>query len=607
MATSESRGRRRAASVASPSARDRFFTDIAVAPPAERFERYTRLAADVLNVEACLVGLIDSNRGWARWGSGPHELAQLDLDALFDAVQSTGVSQIPDLEARSRFASHGVVINPPHYRLFAGIKLHGPRSRPVGVLIILGREPAELTASARRRLTDIAAMLEGELALTHELSETRRELERTHLLDSVTQLPGPTLLYDQVDAAIRDLDQDALLVAVHLEVANLDSINRAYGPAVGDELLRLLAHRAREATEDSPIVGRLPGARLVVVLRADFADVSASVHRVVEAMAQPTDIATDTVSPVLTAGVAAAPQDAGDGAALIECARRALRDTDDGELGPGVRFYDTGTRNHPAQQARIPFRLHEAVERRAFGLAFQPIRELADHRLVGIEALVRWDDEALGKVVPQRFIPHVEEDPALSRSVTQLILEGACEQAVALGSDGPDLSVNIPALEFSQPDFVPFVLSAVDSMGMPRNRVILELTEHSLLSDPRGVAATIKELGERGIRVALDDFGAGYSSLNYLRHLPLDSLKLDRSLVAELDVDLAAAEVASGLVSIGHSLGLLVVAEGIETPGELDLVRALGCDRGQGYLIGPPSNAAEAAAWYVHSSPRQGK
>jgi predicted signal transduction protein with EAL and GGDEF domain len=572
--------------------------------PTNRFDRFTGLIADVMGVEVCLLALVTRERQWIRFGNGLDRVTPERDTPLFEKTLSAGFFEVPDRRDSSDEGQEPAG-DDSGLRFYAGTRLRGPHGRPMGVLGVMGGSPRQLSASERQRLADFADLVERELTVTQQLSEARSELQRTHLLDAVTQLPGPLLVDDKADAWIRDLRASERVVAVHVHIQNLGAINGAYGPEVGDELLRLVARRAHAAATDPIIVGRLPGARLIVLLRLDLdlRDLTTPVETLIVAMQESTDIATDTVSPVLAAGVAMAPTDAEDGAHLIECARQALQYEADSEAAPVIRFWDRATEQRDAHQARIPFRLHQAVERRALGIAFQPIRELADYRLVAMEALVRWEDNALGRVVPHSFIPHVEEDPRLSRALTHNVLEAACEQAMALGSGGPDVSVNIPAIELFKSDFAHFVLGVIDGTELPRERLILEITEHSVIGDPQSVAGTLNWLRDRGIRVALDDFGAGYSSLGYLRHLPVDIIKLDRSLVAELDIDAAAEEVATGIISIAHSLGLTVIAEGIETPGELEQVRALGCDQAQGFFVGPPLDAVDTAVWSVHSLP----
>ncbi len=576
----------------------------------KRFDKFTDLVAGVTGVEVCRLALAGPEGRWLRCGHGVEQGGITPQETeLFERTIVAGAHEVLDramdsdveVDERAREAA---------MRFYSGVRLCGHQGQPLGVLYLMDPLPRELGDSERQRLRDFADLLESELSVTQQLSETRSELRRTHLLDAVTQLPGPLLVDDKADAWIRDLGASERVVAVQVHLRNLGAINGAYGPEVGDELLRLVARRAHAAATGVVIVGRLSGARLAVLLRLegdnteDNTELTAPVEALIAAMAEPTDIAADTVSPQLAAGVAVAPTDAQDGAHLIECARRALPDSDDASATSAIRFWRGEADVGRAPQARIPFRLHQAAERRALGVAFQPIRELGDQRLIAMEALVRWDDNALGRVVPQSFIPHVEEDPRLSRALTHNVLEVACKQALALGSGGPDVSVNIPAIELFQPVFADFVLAVIDGTGLPRTRVILELTEHGVINDLQGVATTLNWLRERGIRVALDDFGTGYSSLNYLRHLPVDLLKIDRSLVAELDIDPAAEEVASGIVTIAHSLGLQVIAEGVETPGELDRVRALGCDAAQGFFVGPPLDAVDTAAWSVQSQPR---
>jgi EAL domain-containing protein (putative c-di-GMP-specific phosphodiesterase class I)/GGDEF domain-containing protein len=561
-------------------------------PAEERFDRHTRLVADVMGASVCFISFVDRYREWVKSAVGTawREVGR-DVAAGEAVLATASVFEIADLAADERLAANPLVRESPGRRFYAGVRLRGPHGTPVGTLSILGDEPRRLTEPERERLAAFAGLVESELAVDLEFGDAAGGIDATLFQDPLTRLPGPLLPEDYAADWIAELAPSESLVAVHVHIRNLEAINNAYGRAVGDELVRLVARRAHEAAPASAIVARLSGARLVVLIRLEGGreDAECPVTDVVRAMGQPTDIAPDVISPDLDVGVAVAPGDVTQGDALIEKARCALGNVDNADRDALFRFYTPETEAASEHLERIPFRLSNAVEEGAIAIRFQPIHDLKRDTIVALEALVRWDDSALGELQPGTFIPHVEADPRLARILTRHVLEAACDQIVAMGRNAPAISVNVAATDLYQPDFEAFVLGVIDDANVPRDQIILELTEQSLIADADRAVRTLRGLRDAGIRCALDDFGTGYSSLSYLRRLPVQLLKLDRSFVTDSGADSTGDGVTAGIVTIGRSLGLQVIAEGIETNTDLIRAKALGCDFGQGYLLGRPA------------------
>jgi EAL domain-containing protein (putative c-di-GMP-specific phosphodiesterase class I) len=233
--------------------------------------------------------------------------------------------------------------------------------------------------------------------------------------------------------------------------------------------------------------------------------------------------------------------------------------------------------------------LRQAVHRNELVLHYQPIVRLSDRRLLGVEALVRWVRPGHGLVMPDAFIP-VAEETRLITAIDSWVIEAACRQFVGWSWAPPDssIAVNLSACDLRSPDIVETVSGTLQRTGLSPNRLVLELTESTIVSGNASIAANLAWLQALGVRLAIDDFGTGYSSLSYLRQIPAQILKLDRSFVSGLDEDDAACTIVGAIVTMGHALGLEIIAEGVELPGQADHLRRLGCDAAQGYLFARP-------------------
>lgn len=570
--------------------------------PEERFDRYTRLAADLFDVPIALISLIDENRQWFKSRVGL-DVCETDRDEAFcDQAFASNLLEVPDATADGRFADNPLVTGDPYIRFYAGAVLRGPSGQPMGTLCLIDRRPRRLTPAQRRHLAGLAELVEGELLYNVELDRTRSELARRVLRDPLTALAGPLLIELRGDERLQALDAaTARLVALQLHVRNLDDINRVYGRDAGDELLRALVARLARALPADAEIGRLSGSRFLALMDgpADSAALTEAVAPLETQLVAPVAVAGQTLHPQAAMGIAVAPPDADSAGGLIERSARALRDAD-GEPGARLHFYSPAATRRINQRKAVAFRLAEAVATGSLSVAYQPIVRLGSGALVGVEALVRWRDAQLGAVSAADFIPQVEADADLSRELTRFVLDRACRAAAPW--PGLSLSVNVPGGELHRADFTAFVLDTVLSAGFPPDRLTLELTEQTLITDVERAAGKLRVLANAGVRAAVDDFGTGYSSLSYLRRLPVQLLKMDRSFVTEVVSDPLTARVARGIVDIARSLSLTVVAEGVETEGQLAHMQELGCELGQGFVLGHPV-AAEAITDRLARSP----
>jgi predicted signal transduction protein with EAL and GGDEF domain len=368
----------------------------------------------------------------------------------------------------------------------------------------------------------------------------------------------------------------------------------------GDLLLRQVAERLRSSVSDTDFVGRRSGDEFVLILD----DVEAGspllvADRIQQALREPFHIQGHELALTASMGIAVYPRDADDATRLLRFADMALTRAKGSGTGKLVVF-DRAMHEEIRDRTELERDLRDALRDSQLALHYQSKYRIRGGRVhIGAEALLRWTHPSRGLVPPGRFIPIAEETGLIVPIGTWAMTE-VCRQVKRWQERGLDVgrvSVNVSALQFARPDFVGTVTRALRGAGLSPSALELELTESIVMNDIDNVAARLGELRKLGVRVSVDDFGTGYSSLAYLSRLPVDVLKIDRSFVRELDAGGARGEqasaVAEAITMLGHSLGLAVIAEGVETSGQLDRLVELGCDEVQGYLFAKPVPPSE--------------
>jgi len=314
--------------------------------------------------------------------------------------------------------------------------------------------------------------------------------------------------------------------------------------------------------------------------------------RVYAALSEPFSVGAGQRRAPVAMGVASFPDDASSADELLSCAIVAK----DNRPHAGPRRYASDYDQLTRRKDRLRLDFAKALEKGSLSLAFQPIYRADGTGPVSCEALARWDDPVRGAVSPGEFIPIAESDPELRRALTRWVLRTACGAAMRWNAEAAEpvsVSINVAGPELHDASLIAEVEQALAASGLAPELLVVELTERTLIGDLKAAERSIDGLAKRGVRCALDDFGTGYSSLGYLRTIPLKSLKMDRSFVAEVASDATAREVARGIVNIGRALGMQVVAEGVETEAQRAHLQAIGCDRLQGFLLGRPQPLGE--------------
>ncbi len=489
----------------------------------------------------------------ARFNAERGEYGAVDVEAF-----------VADLTAKA--------LHPTHHRM--------ERVRPNGVVIDLVGAPIPHG---------------GLVTLYSDVTEQRnaaRAIERLAHHDTLTGLANRYALEARLDQLVADARRhNRRLAVLFLDMDNFKGINDSMGHGVGDEFLRVTAHRLRSAVRENDIVARLGGDEFVVVL-SDMGEPQhalSTATKLLETLSQPVTLAGQELSPSTSIGICFYPQDGRDRGSLMQSADIAMYQAK--QMGKGTyRCFDPAMMAVATQRAAMERALKDAVALKRFEVHYQPLVDCRTRTVLGFEALIRWQHSEGHWIAPLDFIPLAEE-LGLINQVGKLVLQLACSTLAQWHRDGfthLGMSVNLSAVQLRNPLLPEQIAEILHINGLPAAALTLEITESVAMQDPQASIQRLEQIRALGVRLAMDDFGTGYSSLAYLKRLPLDILKLDRSFVQDLETNPNDAAICTASIGLAHHLGLVVVAEGVETEGQHAFLDRLGCDVCQGYLFSRP-------------------
>jgi diguanylate cyclase (GGDEF)-like protein len=425
-----------------------------------------------------------------------------------------------------------------------------------------------------------------------DLSQNKQTQEKLNHLayhDALTDLPNQVLFKDRLKQAIaysRRSDQMHAVLLLNLD--RFKTINDSLGYTAGDRLLQSVAQRLTSCVRESDTVARFGSDEFAILLtQISRAQDAANAARAIKEVLDQAFLYDDQELFVSTSiGISLYPHDDRDTSGLLKSASAAL-DRAKEQGGNNYQFYTSGGTTRALKQLVLESNLRGALERQEFVVHYQPQVRIPDFHLVGMEALVRWSHPSLGLLYPSEFVA-VAEDSGLIIALGDWVLRNACAQNMGWQDKGlapMRLSVNFSARQFQQPSFIASVAEILKETNLDPRWLELELTESSIMKEPEQAIEKLHELKLMGIKVAIDDFGTGYSSLNYLKRFPIDTLKIDKSFVADVCRDPHDTAIVRAIITLGHALDLMVIAEGVETQEQLQYLSSLGCDVVQGFLF----------------------
>jgi diguanylate cyclase (GGDEF)-like protein/PAS domain S-box-containing protein len=428
--------------------------------------------------------------------------------------------------------------------------------------------------------------------------EAEQRIQELASHDEVTGLPNRAWLLDQVDAAMHAARWESRGFALlALDVPRIAAIKASMGFGAGDTLAMALAARLREACNPGEVVAHLGDTEfaLMVELGADAGDAilqrAQTLQRAVQA---PVRLGSSDAFSLCLIGIAVFPADGDTPENLLQAAQTARLDV---AGGAGVAFFRPESTTRALREMHLEGALRHAVERRELALHYQPQVDLASGAICGAEALLRWDTLGLGPIAPAEFIP-IAERTGLIGAIGEWVMQQACEQIAAwqrAGVPAVRIGINLSPLQLQRPDFAQQLQAMLSQTGAPASSLGVELTESMLMDDFEQATAVLRSIKAIGVEISLDDFGTGYSSLNRLSRLPIDVVKVDRSFVHDVTAAPQQVSVTRAIIKMAHGLQMKVLAEGVETEGQLSLLASQGCDQVQGYWFSRPVPAAALA------------
>lgn len=430
-------------------------------------------------------------------------------------------------------------------------------------------------------------------------------IHRLAFYDQLTGLPNRVLLGDRADIAMAKNDP---ITAILIDVDHFKTINDSLGYAVGDRFLREIAQRLRNVVSRNDTVCRLGGDEFVLLLPGtDAAHAADAAERVREVLLERIELEGIPLSSNASIGISVYPDDASDFDRLLKNAEVAMYQAKAAGRNT-FKFFRTEMDEAAMRRLEMESAIREAIAKREFRLCYQPQITIETGELHGVEALVRWRHPQWGEVSPEHFIPLAEETGLIDH-IDSWVLDEACRQLHewdALGVRVPVLAVNASASDFKQDRIPRRVTDALRKHHLRGDRLVVEITEGVMMNSNRSADLAFAALSSMGVRVSVDDFGTGYSGLGYLKRFPVSELKLDRSFVGDLEENRGDQALATAVVRIGQSLDLRVVAEGVETVGQLDFLASMRCHVAQGYLFSKPLTPLALVEWIAasrHTSP----
>jgi diguanylate cyclase (GGDEF)-like protein len=465
------------------------------------------------------------------------------------------------------------------------------------------RAKAEIERERRREAekyaSELQISLEKEELANIALRKSEQDFQHAALHDSLTGLANRKKFGDMLHSLIEEKKRDhsTMFQVLFLDIRGFKNINDSLGHTVGDKVLTVAAKRFLRATNATDTVARIGGDEFAIILRNLSTEDKARkvARRIYDSLTQPFSIGGQKITIDLNIGIASSDPEYNTPEEVLRDADIAMHFAKEKNDGPAVFTKDM--RSRFLERIRLEMDLRHAVERGELSMDYQPIVSLRDGRLVGFEALLRWHHSELGLIAPYRFIP-IAEDSGLILPITVWILRETCRQVgewqrVAPEYRGLIVSVNISGKHLAKDDLITDVTAALEQSGVSPSTLKLEITESTAMENAEHSIRILNRLKDIGVQLSIDDFGTGYSSLSHLHRLPFDTLKIDRSFVNRVGENGENSEVLQTVISLAKNLKMRVIAEGIETEPQLAVLKNLGCDYGQGYLLAKPKGVEE--------------
>ncbi|MBE1161760.1 sensor domain-containing phosphodiesterase [Dyella acidiphila] len=564
-------------------------------PREEQLDVITQLTAQSLNMPVALITLVDRHRQWFKstYGWDAQETPR-DVSFCSFALHEPELLVVEDATRDVRFADNPLVTGEPHVRFYAGAVIRSPAKTPLGTLCVVDHKPRTLSSSDRQQLLRLAQLVESEIRQRNLVGKLLAEIEKDKELGEERPVLGRTEIYGHVVEAIKQGRPFVLGLGRLRPFELARSLN-----IPEDELHRELLERLRLLPADVTYGAWRQDSFALFKASDATVGIPALVADLERCLGNAFEILPHGRYATVCVGISEYPADGISARTLFQAADSVLPSHTSSNKLLNVAVHSSAGKTPEHLKEEMIRRLQDGILHDRIYLEYQPIVDIYTRALVRAEALLRWKDPELGNVSPADFIPVAEKSGLIVRLgslvITNIVKD--MQARVAAGKKPIPISLNISGKQIRDPEFITFLQDSLKNTPLSPGDLELEVTESSLIEDLPRAAETMKEVHRMGITCAIDDFGVGFSSFNYLRHLPVRNLKIDKDFVREVDTNQRDNEIVSAIIRLAHALGMSVTAEGVETEEQLHALRNLGCDLIQGYLIARP-NAFEALNEY---------
>jgi len=604
-----------------------YATELYGTAPEEAFDRITRLATKLLGVPTALISLVGGDAQWFKSRCGfAAQTTPRNISFCGHAILTDQPMVVEDAARDERFFDNPLVVGEPHIRFYAGVQLYSVERDKLGTLCVIDTRPRTLGAEQLDELHELARMVE-ELIYHRQLARAAQELHE-QLLHSAAHAPAPSatvaaagqvkylLTHDALtglanrQALLRNIGdsipawqaEGAGAVVACLNLDRFKQLNEVLGHMVGDAALVAVTRALQAHLRAGDMLARAGNDEFVMLLNDPDGEerLLARLQELIDAVNRHAYGGGADISLTCSVGFACYPQDGVDADTLLNNAVSAMRHAK-AQGGGRIERFVPAQRREMGRRLALESQLRRALERNELFLQYQPKIELASGVLAGFEVLLRWCHPEHGVVSPEEFVP-IAEETGLIAPIGEWIVKTAVSQLAAwraAGVPAVPVAVNLSARQFMQGDIVAIVSEQLAAARLSPALLELELTESVSMADPVRSMVVMHKLKSLGVALSIDDFGTGYSSFSYLRRLPIDKLKIDKSFVQDVAHSADSRAIVQAIAAMAHLLNLGVVAEGVETEEQAAALLEAGCDQAQGFLYARPLAPGDAAAFIV--------
>jgi len=573
----------------------------------ERFDRYTKFATDIFNTPVSLISLVDANRQWFKSACGvsaedtSNDMSSRNISFCAHAILEDRLLVIPDMLADDQFIFHPLVQNAPFVRFYAGAIIRGPEDYPIGTLCLIDFKAREFNTTHQNQLLQLAKLVEQEVHSHYTLTQVYGNLRKAVFYHPITDLPNRRLFQERLEEAIQQNDADSEIIVLSLNIMRFHDIKNVFGQIFAHKILKEVCLRLREIKKIDLNICNDEHDNFFFFIEAprnfsetqDFQIIINDLLAIFKRSFLQKDVFNNNGERnlnVLTCAIGGSvfPKDGSKANELIE--KTSLARDSTSSSNSSFQFYAHHLSQGLTEYFNLEKKLREAIEENLLTLNYQPIVDCQSERIMVVEDLCRWYDKEKGPISPIEFIP-VAEESGLIIDLGKWVMEQACKDAQEWQEKGLhplSVSVNVTKELLLSRDFKKTISDILIKTGLKPHLLKLEITESAFIQDLNEAIKIMKDILNLGVSFVVDDFGTGYSSLSYLRELPVCTLKIDKSFIDPITHNTKSASLTHNIIIIGKSLGLEVVAEGVETKEQLMFLRAYQCSLIQGYWFSKP-------------------